>query len=365
MSNVLHSEIEFFSVELWREVFDYFNSNDLWYSFRDLNKRINTIIDQTMLHLNFQKQGNYDYCMKNFLPSINAANIRSLKLEKSNEIKHFFSIYSLNSLIQLRLLSLTFMNSFNDNSFQFWNQLSSLKYLQSLKIMFRGYSGCGYCIEEKEYIIRSIFNKDFCPLLKSFIIEACSRRSWKSTIPSLITTTKATNIQHVSIDSLAFIDLIKLLPALQNVKSFCSDHELSYDNKQQQNMTITMPLLSKCIRLHLHLSEDMTFEHVEYLLKHTPNLQDLFLWSWYHLLSAKKWELILSVQCPKLLKLALICTGPIGDDYFHQASNNFQQECATIPFWIERNLTITADENYSGHDYRSDIVIRFNIRKLT
>ena len=38
-------------------------------------------------------------------------------------------------------------------------------------------------------------------------------------------------------------------------------------------MTITMPLLPKCIRLHLHLSEDMTFEHVEYLLKHTPNSQ--------------------------------------------------------------------------------------------
>ena len=112
------------------------------------------------------------------------------------------------------------MYSFNDNSFTFWNQLSSLKYLQSLQIMFRGYFGCGYRVEEKEYIIRSVFNKDFCPLLKSFIIEACSRRSWKSTIPSLITTTKATNIEYESIDSLAFIDLIKLLPALQMLNHF-------------------------------------------------------------------------------------------------------------------------------------------------
>ncbi|UJR38744.1 hypothetical protein I4U23_031409 [Adineta vaga] len=363
MSETLHSGIEFFSVELWREVFDYFNSNDLWYSFRDLNKRINEIIDQTMLHLDFAKHENYDYYMKNILPSINGANIRSLKLQNFNEIKHFFSIYSLNSLIQLRLLSLTFMNSFNDNSFQFWNQLSSLKYLQSLKIMFRGYSGCGYCIEEKEYIIRSIFNKDFCPLLRSFSIEACSRRSWKSTIPSLIPTTKATHMEYMSIDSLAFIDLIKLLPALQNIKSFRSDHELTYDNKQQQNMTIPMPLLCKCIRLHIHLSEDMTFEHIEYLLKHTPNLQDLCLRSWHHLLSANKWESILSVQCPKLLKLELICTGPIGDDYFHQASDNFQQECAIIPFWTERNVTITDDEDHSAPDYRSNIIIRFNIEK--
>ena len=130
-------------------------------------------------------------------------------------------------------------------------------------------------------------------------------------------------------------------------------------------MTITMPLLPKCIRLHLHLSEDMTFEHVEYLLKHTPNSQDLFVWSWYHLLSAKKWEMILSVQCPKLLKLALICTGSIEDDYFRQTSDAFQQECATIPFWFERNVTITNDEVFSAHDYRSDIIIRFNIKKVT
>ena len=137
-------------------------------------------------------------------------------------IYNIFSVsilYFLNSLIQLRFLSLT-LSSFNDNSFQFWNQLSSLKYLQSLQIMFRGYSGCGYRVEEKEYIIRSVFNKDFCPLLKSFIIEACSRRSWKSTIPSLITTTEATNIEYVSIDSLAFIDLIKLLPTLQMLNHF-------------------------------------------------------------------------------------------------------------------------------------------------
>ena len=73
-------------------------------------------------------------------------------------------------------------------------------------------------------------------------------------------------------------------------------------------MTIAMPLLPKCIRLHLKLSHDVMFEHVEYLLKQTPNLKDLFLWGWYHLLDAKKWKLLLSVYCPKLIKLELICT---------------------------------------------------------
>ncbi len=106
------------------------------------------------------------------------------------------------------------------------------------------------------------------------------------------------------------------------------------------------------------------FEHVEYILKQTPNLKDLFLWGWYHLLNAKKLENLLSVQCPNLVKLELVCTGLIGEDNFDQAIDNFEQDCKTSAFWLERNITIE-DEDRSGHDYRADIVIQFNIRKVT
>ncbi|CAF3022147.1 unnamed protein product [Rotaria socialis] len=108
----------------------------------------------------------------------------------------------------------------------------------------------------------------------------------------------------------------------------------------------------------------MTFKHVEYLLEHTPNLQDLFLWSWYHLLSEKKMEIDTISPMFEIVKTCInMYWAPIGDDYFHQASDDFQQECGTIPFWVERNVTITDDEDYSAHDYRSDIIIRFNIKK--
>ncbi|CAF1128886.1 unnamed protein product [Didymodactylos carnosus] len=369
MSNTLHSVIELFSVELWRELFEYFNSIELWYSFRGLNRKIDAILDQTMLHLNFKKQGNYGYFMKKILPSMNVGNVRSLKLKNANEIQHFFSIYSLNSLIQLRLLSLDFMYSFNDNLFRFWNQLSSLRHLRLLKIMFWGScSGPNNCLDEKEHIIRLIFNKDYCPLLKYFKIDTCGLQRGMPTIPSLITTTKTTNIKYLWIDSLTVNDLIRLLPAIQNVKSFHIDYHLCTDNEpkeRQQKMTIIMPLMPKCIRLHLKLSQDITFEHVEYLLKHTPNLKDLFLWGWYHLLDANKWELLLSVQCPKLIKLELICTGPIYNNNFDQASDDFEQKCKITPFWLERNVTITDDEDFSAHDYRCDTIVRFNIKKVS
>ena len=138
-----------------------------------------------------------------------------------------------------------------------------------------------------------------------------------TTIPLLIPTTKTTNIKYLSIDSLTFNDLIKLLPALQNVKSFDIVFELCLDNESndlQPNMTITIPLLPKCTRLHVGLSDDITLEHVEYLLKHTPNVNDLFVWGWYHLLDAKRWTLLLSRQCPKLKKFELICNGSTDDE---------------------------------------------------
>jgi hypothetical protein len=368
MFGTFHSTIELFSVELWREIFDYFNSNELWYLFRGLNRKIDAIIDQTTLHLDFKKKDNYGYFVKNILPSMNVTNVRSLKLQETNEIRHFFSIYSFNSLIQLRLLSITFMYSFNDNSFTFWNQLSSLKYLRSLEIMFWGNSEPDNCIEEKEFIIRSIFNNDYCPLLKSFTISTPGRQRGMPTIPSLITTTKTTYIQYLSIDSLTFNDLIKLLPALQNVKLFCLQNQLYYDNKsneQEHNMTITMPLLPNCVRLQLKLTYDIGFEHIEYILNQTPNLKDLFLWGWYHLANANKWKLLLSIQCPKLMKLELKLTGPIFDEDFDQALDNFEQECKTTPFWLERNVTFPDDEDWSISDCFSNIVVRYNIEKVS
>jgi hypothetical protein len=162
-------------------------------------------------------------------------------------------------------------------------------------------------------------------------------------------------------------DLIKLLPALQNVKAFDIDYELSHDKEsnEQPKMTIAVPLMPKCIRMHLKLSDDITFEHVEYLLKLTPNLKDLFLRGWYHLLNAKKWELLLSTLCPKLLKLELICIGPIGNDDFDQAADDFDQECKTTPFWLQRNVKFIDDEDFTGHDYREGVAVRFNIKKVS
>ena len=76
--------------------------------------------NERILYINFKNGDDYDYdyFKTNILLSVrNIANVRSLKLRRTNEIKYFFSIYLLSSFTQLRLLSLTLRYSFNDKLF--------------------------------------------------------------------------------------------------------------------------------------------------------------------------------------------------------------------------------------------------------
>ncbi|CAF4870209.1 unnamed protein product, partial [Rotaria socialis] len=160
------------------------------------------------------KQGTHNYFMKNILPSMNVDNARSLKFRENNE------------------------------------------YLQSLEIIYWGNMGPSNCVNEKKFIIRAIFNNDCYPLLKFFIISTTGSDQGGYTIPSLMATTKTTNIQNLSVDTLTFDDLFKLLPAMQNVKSFRIDYKLCYDDRsniQHESMIIYKPLVTHCISLYMKL----------------------------------------------------------------------------------------------------------------
>jgi hypothetical protein len=116
--------------------------------------------------------------------------------------------------------------------------------------------------------------------------------------------------------------------------------------------------------MQLKLSNNMKFEHVEYILKQTPNLRELHICGSYNLISVNnKWELLLSVQCPKLVTSELVCTGLILDYTFDKAVDDFKQECAT-QFWLERNVTIIHSKTFSVYSYCSSMV-QFNTKKVS
>ena len=136
MSDHVSTVIERIPVELWHEIFQYVDLDGLCNSFRRLNGRIDAILDQTPLDLNFRRRGAFAEYLRNIHRSIDVENVRSVRLQQTKEIRHFFSIHQLSSFVRLRSLHLSSMFSVNDPTFEFWNQLSTLKYLESLIVNF-------------------------------------------------------------------------------------------------------------------------------------------------------------------------------------------------------------------------------------
>ena len=363
MTDQVSTVIEDIPVELWHEIFQYVDLHGLCVSFRRLNGRIDAILDQIPLDLSFRRRGAYGEYARNIHRFIDVENVRSLRLQQPNDIRLFFSIHQLSSFVRLRSLHLLWMFSVDDPTFQFWNQLSSLKYLESLRVSFSKSSSRCTSTDQKKYLICSVFVRGLFPGLQRFSVDAGSTYGGAIAIPSLNPMTKAMKLQYLTIDRLTFNDLMILLPAIENILSLRIDGDLEKDEKLMGKLPeIDRPLLYKCLHLKLKLDDSLTFEHVEYLLGQTPNLKSLFLWGWSHLTDPKKWQWVLLKYCPQLLKLELICTGHIYDEIFYNAGNHFEQECRTNPFWLRRK-TATNDSDRSSRDYCADFTVQFDIRK--
>ena len=364
MTDQVSTVIEQIPVELWHEIFQYVDLHGLCNSFRRLNGRIDAILDQTPLDLSFRRRGAFAEYVRNIHRSIDVENVRSLWLQQPKEIRHFFSIHQLSSFVRLRSLHLLWMFSVDDPTFEFWNQLSSLKYLESLTVSFSKSSSQCTSADQTKYLICSVFSRGLFPALQRFSVDAGSTYVGAITIPSLNPKTKSMHLQYLTIDRLTFNDLMILLPVIENILSLRIVKDLEKNEKSMGKLPkIDTPLLSKCLNLALKLDNDLTFEHVEYLLGQTPNLKSLFLWGWSHLADPKKWQWVLSKYCPQLLKLELICTGHIYDEIFYNAGNRFEHECGTNPFWLRRK-TATDDSDRSSRDYRADFTVQFDIRKM-
>ena len=121
--------------------------------------------------------------------SMNPPNVRSLSRRGTHEVREFFSICPMNSLVQLRALTLTYMASSDDPTFQFWTQLSSLKHLRSLAVNFPSYRAIDEPREDQEFVIRSVFNHGFCLALELFKIHISTFVIPRTMTPQLMPTT--------------------------------------------------------------------------------------------------------------------------------------------------------------------------------
>ena len=366
MSDDVNTGIERIPVELWHEIFQYFYVHDLWNCFRCLNRRIDAIIDQTSLHMSFSRSCWLSDFIENIHPSINPANVQSLFMRTPDEITEFFSIYSLKSLTQLRRLSLEYMFTLENSTFQLWKELASLKYLQSLKVTFWPRRALEDAVGDQEFLISSLGKHDFYPALNSFEIATCGSRTPRTITPPLIPATKTTNLRHVSIDCLTFSDLIALFPAMQDIESIRISRQVWADEESIKSPpAIATHLLSKCKRLPIELEEKLAFEHVEYLLRCIPNLKMLSLTGPRHFIDAKKWERLLSKYCQRQMAFHFISIGQMTDESFRNVLLDFKADCYASSFWLERSVALVIDQSnrLSARDYRADFVVGFDFRK--
>ena len=178
---------------------------------------------------------------------MNPANVRSLSMKGTHEVRELFSIYPMNSLVQLRALTLTYICSSDDPTFQFWNQLSALKHLRPLVVNFSSYRALDEPLEDQEFLIRSIFNHGFCPASELFKIHISTYVISRMITRQFMSVTETTNLRDVLINCLTLSDFIAVLPAMQHVRSLHIHHQLCADEESIDNPPrINKSLLPKC-----------------------------------------------------------------------------------------------------------------------
>ena len=106
------SKLETLPNEILREVFQYTNAADLFYSFDQLNRRFTRLVRDAPLHIQFSRVTKSiceQFCqliLSNSQVKRNVVSIRLSNGETFANIKHFLLANPLNSFINLRSLSL-------------------------------------------------------------------------------------------------------------------------------------------------------------------------------------------------------------------------------------------------------------------
>jgi hypothetical protein len=272
----LPTTIEIFPIELYRELFQYFDGFELYHIFRGINSKIDSILKQTPLHFAFWEKTQRDY---NVMPFVNLESVYSLKVS-ADECRdgRLLDEYPLNSFTHLRLFDLYHIFS----PPRIVPELASLKYLETLIISVSSYSG--KTEDEILCLMNLIFNDNSTvgsshlrSTLKRLTISASVRTN--ACHPDHFRPSR-TNIQHIEIRRIYFDDFIRLLPSLELVRSICVGFEHRNVTPSEHfvfDYANSKPvLIPNCSVLIMSLgSADITFVHMEYLLKCIPSLKKL------------------------------------------------------------------------------------------
>ncbi|CAF1644744.1 unnamed protein product, partial [Didymodactylos carnosus] len=147
--------LENISNELFVEICDYLDVYDIYYSFYNLNLRMNQIINSLNVHVNlhYSSKQRFDYCCKFILPYLyNSLVYLTLSNEETiGQILLFTNIFPLENFIRLR--SLTLLGIKTNDLHYILPKLSNLNYLSYINVevedLLENESICQYLINNQ------------------------------------------------------------------------------------------------------------------------------------------------------------------------------------------------------------------------
>ncbi|CAF0832429.1 unnamed protein product [Didymodactylos carnosus] len=335
------------SNDLFYEIFDYLDVYDIYYSFGDLNKRLDSIIqNKSHLHAHITSS-NFD-CYLNYILPIVQNRLISLKFEiPFDKIKLFTSIYPLNQFNRLYSLSLKIIStSASDDNLlllviAILKQLSFLKYLLSLTFDF---STSFY--KDRFSILALILS--YLPKLKYLSCDINSCEYFERLILNEIEEIKIFEYYYLETLKINLIDinhLLKFINCFPKLKHL-SLHICSVFS--QHGTILSLPhvkincLLSEIKYLNLNAFH-ISFHHIQQLLKLCPNLI-VFTFSsknWIFI-DGEDWMKLLSIF--KLIKFRLYINTffrPTVKIDIYRIQKTFQTQ-----FWLEKNWHILCDYDH-------------------
>ena len=266
--------------------FDYLNAPDLFNTFHGLNYRFQRLITNIPLALNFQhiRKTTFDHFCKRMLSNPEIKNqIYSLQLSSARDtcgqINAFLSLFSLEEFSHLRSLTLSMANE------------KEMKILESILPSLSNLYYLRYDSRDETDTIISTLPLSNVRKLNVIEFSTCTLLTQKSLL-----------ITHLTLYRCEVNDFSKVLKYAPMLKYLQVENLEGDDNSASNELNLTNPMAISLTQLNLG-TYHVEFNHVEMILKQTPNLKILILYTASDnddIIDANRWENLISSTLPHL-----------------------------------------------------------------
>jgi len=310
-ASTAHPNLETFSDEVFFEIFDRLSPSDLYKTFYGLNKRFNTILNDSRMRFRdnlsslnpIQFHSYVQQILPQILDRLISFTFGSYDTDEFQQVTHFLHTYSINLSLFKHLRTLVIIKMTIADFSLIQTSLSQLEHLVNIR----------FSVDENDVEASSFVDvtDDFLarPKLKRVKMDMCARTTFHRVC-------QQTNIEQLSIawcQLQEFTYLLRFSPYLQTLKAtICG-----LNDAENWTQTISGSLTSNSLRLSsLKLVvESIRFDHLLFLLNEFKHLRSLWLLlNHYEYFDADKWQNLFQTSLTQIdqLDLTIALIKPFG-----------------------------------------------------